>query len=76
MNLMTMSAGIKGIKDLFDIVTALCKVITKKRNQSYLSKLFKILLHIFHYCIGRQATHKYFLCSCDHLEKRGQERRR
>lgn len=40
----------------------------RNRKQSYLPELFKILLHIFHYRVGWQATHKYFLCSCDHLE--------
>lgn len=53
--------------------------VEKKDNSSYLPKLFEILLHIFHYRVGRQAAHKYFLCSCDHLEKkreRGQGRRR
>lgn len=57
-------------------MTTLCRVIIKKQQkQSYLPKLFKILLHIFHYCIGWQATHKYFLCSCDHLERKGREER-
>lgn len=60
-------------KTLFLWILRLCKVeicVQKKSNCSYLSKLFEILLHILHYRVGRQAAHKYFLCSCDHLEKK------
>lgn len=64
-------------KSLFLWLLWLCRVeicVEKKDDSSYLPKLFEILLHIFHYRVGRQAAHKYFLCSCDHLEKRERER--
>lgn len=60
-----------------DIVTLQgWKMCVERKSSSYLSKLFEILLHIFHYRVGRQAAHKYFLCSCDHLEKRERDRGR